>query len=295
MESENLENAKIAEIYSLFKSSWNSFNNHISLCDTEINLKKLNSLIDEYKKHKQLLKELENLNDTIKTIINNYHIALQSFAYPEDLEKAELATKLLNEVFSTIKQAELGFVPIESCKRLINLKFINYDEDKTILNSVNGTNNSKNIYIRNSNINSFNDISLGRIIDEDDDNITIQGITYLNIFNRLDKKKIQRKKFDELYIPLEKFLKNAKFCGYQEDVISNYIILYSNELFNLVYNIVTQSILVNQKSRISKKFCSESISFKDINYTIDYIDNFLKQEEKELEDSNNFKKRGKIR
>lgn len=294
LDSESLTNIKISEIYTLFKSTWDRFNNHTSLYDTGENLEKINSLIEEYKKHKQLLKELQSLNEHIKTIINNYNNALQSFTYPAELAKAELATKLLNEVFETIRQAEKGLVSIDSCKQLINLKFINYDEDKSILNSVNGMNNSKNIYIRNCAINSFNDIALGKIIAEDNNNVTIQGITYLNIFNQLEKETFQRKKFNEMYISLENFLKNAKFCGYQEDIINSYIIIYSNDLFNLVYNLNTQSILVNQKKEISKKFCSESIPFKDINYTIDYIDNFLKQKEKELEDCK-IKKRGKIR
>ena len=273
LDNESLNDTKVLEIYTLFKNAWNDFNDHVSLYDTGENLGKINSLIEKYKRHKQLLKELESLNDTIKTIINNYNIALQSFTFPYDLEKAELATTLLNEVFSTIKQAELGFVPIESCKRLINLKFINYD-DKSILNSIVGTNNSKNIYIRNCDAYTYDDIILGQVINEDEDNITMQGV---DSFYSFKEETIDRTTFENTYISITSYIKNSNFCGYEDDYFTGRIILYHNVIYSLVFIPRSNVIHVKKNATFSNKFCNESLPFKNVNYLIDYIDDFFRK------------------
>ena len=273
LDNESLNDTKVLEIYTLFKNAWNYFNDHVSLYDTGENLGKINSLIEKYKRHKQLLKELESLNDTIKTIINNYNIALQSFTFPYDLEKAELATTLLNEVFSTIKQAELGFVPIESCKRLINLKFINYD-DKSILNSIVGTNNSKNIYIRNCDAYTYDDIILGQVINEDEDNITMQGV---DSFYSFKEETIDRTTFENTYISITSYIKNSNFCGYEDDYFTGRIILYHNDIYSLVFIPRSNVIHVKKNATFSNKFCNESLPFKNVNYLIDYIDDFFRK------------------
>lgn len=215
---------------------------------------------------------------------------MQSFTYPQDFVKIEIATKIFNEVLELINKVKNGEISIDDFKQLTNLKFTNYEQDKAIINKVKGIDNSKGIFIRNSRFNSFNDIALGRIIYQDENSVTIQGISLLN-FDELSIKTIYKTEFDNMYIQLETFLRNSKFCGRYDKDFSEYIVLYYNNILSLIYIPKINSIKINSKSINLGGFSSESISFKNINYVIDYIDNYLKK--KELNDEK-VKKRGKI-
>lgn len=253
-------------------------------------LKDIVPILNEFKKMKKFKKNQHIINEYSKLVINNYQKKLQSFTYPQDFVKIEIATKIFNEVLELINKVKNGEISIDDFKQLTNLKFTNYEQDKAIINKVKGIDNSKGIFIRNSRFNSFNDIALGKIIYQDENSVTIQGISLLN-FDELSIKTIYKTEFDNMYIQLETFLRNSKFCGRYDKDFSEYIVLYYNNILSLIYIPKINSIKINSKSINLGGFSSESISFKDINYVVDYIDNYLKK--KELNDEK-VKKRGKI-
>ena len=285
LDGRRVDDPEITKISSLYKKAWKDFNNHVALIDTERSLKTILSLIDDYKKHEEFLNSLKLIDEFTKTIVNNYHSVLSKLTYPNDLEKATQATKVLNEVFEIIKCVKSGFISMEGFKNLINLTFTNYEEDINILNLVKGMNSSRNIYVRQRNIRASSDISLGRVIKEDEDNVTIYGKYELDYYTKGRKNTIKRVEFNRTYMPLKTFLSKATFCGYQRWLFSDEILLYYTDLFALIYDISSNSIDFKsyKKGDISNKFCSESLVFKDINYTIDFIDNELRQLENEFE------------
>ena len=133
LSAQSLDDPTIIKISSQYKEALDGFNNHIALCDTEKRLKKILSMIDEYKKEKEKQKKLSEIGDYIKTIVANYNNAIHKFTYPDELSKAEAATDMLNVVFKMARSVEKGIIPLKLFSLLINLKFDSYDDDIRIL------------------------------------------------------------------------------------------------------------------------------------------------------------------
>lgn len=298
LNAQSLDDPTILKISLQYKEASDIFNNHAAFYDIEERLKKILSLIDEYKKEKEKQKELSAIGDYVKTIAANYNDAIHRFTYPDELSKAEIATETLNRVFEIVKLAEKGLIFAEEFKQLTNLKFDNYDEDRHILNLISGYSIIKKIYIRNEKSNSLDDILLGRVIKEDDEFVTIEGKTSTDIFDTLHEVKLRKTVFDTNYIPLELFLMKATFCGSKYNTLYfKRVILYYDNLFAIIYDLLTYSIIVmdiHNTIKESNDVESESIPFKNIYYTINFIDEYF-NELKAKKDANAKKKRyGKI-
>lgn len=133
LSAQSLDDPTIIKISLQYKEALDGFNNHIALCDTEERLKKILSMIDEYKKEKEKQKKISEIGDYIKTIVANYNNAIHKFTYPDELSKAEAATDMLNVVFKMARSVEKGIIPLKLFSLLINLKFDSYDDDIRIL------------------------------------------------------------------------------------------------------------------------------------------------------------------
>ena len=295
---QSLDDPTILKISLKYKEVLDGFNNHVEICDTEESLEKILFMIDEYKKKKESQEKLSAISDYIKIIVAKYNNAIHKFTYPDELSKAEIATGTLNRVFEIIKLMEKGLISVEEFKQLVNLKFDSYDEDSRVLNLISGYSNSKYIFIRNEISNNLDDILLGRIISEDDEFVTIEGNAYRGIWVEFIETKLRKSVFYTNYIPLEVFLKSATFCGFKYDIPTiNKIILYAKDLCAIVYDLGRHSIDVMSfydTIKESKNIESKSIPFKNIYYTINFIDEYF-NELKAKKDANAKKKRyGKI-
>ena len=290
-EGENLENAKIAEIYSLFKRAWNSFNNHASLYDTEENLKKLNSLIEKYKEYQQYLKKIVGIDVYVKVVIDKYNKFLSKLTYPNDLEKAKLATITLNKIFEIVEQVKNQTINIENISLLQKIKFEFFDEDEKILNKIGRLDDSKGIYILNRDTFNYSEIIIGTIVDYSQDYIVIQGIDKFSEHYRSDKISIE--KFKQSYMPLNLWLSNSKFCGKNSAIFIGEVILYYNDNLSINYDRTTNKIKIHSSFDTTDIYNPDMEKFKNISYMIDKIEETLQKAIQISEEK--MKKRGKIR
>ena len=291
LDNQDLNDTKIAKIYYLFKSTWDNFNNHISLYDTGENLKKINSLIEEYKKYQQNLMEYnEFISYASSTIINNYQNALSKFTL-NNLEKAKLATATLNKIFEIIGEIKGGAISVDKGKLLFKIKFESFDEDEKILNKIRGLDDSKGIYILNTNNFNYGDIAIGTVISEDENYVVIQGAEVISGY--FTKTKIIKERFNQMYIPIYLWLSNCQFSGKDSKNFIGEIILYYNDNFCISYDKTTNLIKFHWNSATNDTYNPEIENFKDISYMINKIEETL---EKNAENTNSIKtkKRGKI-
>lgn len=291
LEGKNLEDAKIAEIYSLFKSSWNSFNNHTSLYNTGKNLKKLNSLIEKYKEYQQYLKKIVGIDVYVKVVIDKYNKFLSKLTYPNDLEKAKLATITLNKIFEIVEQVKNQTINIENISLLQKIKFEFFDEDEKILNKIGRLDDSKGIYILNRDTFNYSEIIIGTIVDYSQDYIVIQGIDKFSEHYRSDKISIE--KFKQSYMPLNLWLSNSKFCGKNSAIFIGEVILYYNDNLSINYDRTTNKIKIHSSFDTTDIYNPDMEKFKNISYMIDKIEETLQKAIQISEEK--IKKRGKIR
>ena len=290
LEGKNLDDAKIAEIYSLFKSAWNSFNEHISLYDTGENLKKINSLIEEYKKYQQHLIEYnEFISYASSSIINNYQNALNKFTL-NNLEKARLATATLSKICEIIGKIKSGAISVDKGKLLFEIKFESFDEDEKILNKIRGLDDSKGIYVLNNRGLNFGEVVIGIITKETDDYVVIQGIE--NISNNFKEKRIGKAIFKKMYMPLHLWLLNSNFSGMNSANYLYNIILYYNTQLCICYNEINDSINFRFNSTTTGKYNPDMEKFKNISYMIDKIEETLQKTIQNAKEQT--RKRGKI-
>lgn len=290
LEDKNLEDAKIAEIYSLFKNSWNSFNEHISLYDTGENLKKLTLLIEKYQEYQQYLKKLVGIDGYVKVAIDNYKKFLSKLTYPNDLKKAKLATLTLNKIFEIIEQIKNQTINIENAGLLLKIKFEFFDEDEKILNKIRGLDDGKGIYILNSSGLNFEEVVIGFITNETNDYVVIQGIE--NISGKFKENRIEKAKFEKMYMPLYSWLLNSNFSGMSSADYHYDIILYYNNQLCICYNEINDSINFRFNSTTTGKYKPNVECFKNISYMIDKIKGTLEKVVENTEEK--IKKRGKI-
>lgn len=290
LEDKNLEDAKIAEIYFLFKSAWNSFNEHISLYDTGENLKKLTSLIEKYQEYQQYLKKIVELDIYVKVVIDKYNKFLSKLTYPNDLEKAKLATITLNKIFEIVEQVKNQTINIENISLLQKIKFESFDEDEKILNKIRGLDDSKGIYILNNRGLNFGEVVIGIITKETDDYVVIQGIE--NISGKFKENRIEKAKFEKMYMPLYSWLLNSNFSGMSSADYHYDIILYYNNQLCICYNEINDSINFRFNSTTTGKYNPNVECFKNISYMIDKIKETLEKVVENTEEK--IKKRGKI-
>lgn len=291
LEDKNLEDAKITEIYSLFKISWNCFNNHTSLYNTGKNLKKLNSLIEKYKEYQQYLRQLVGIDVYVKAVIDNYNKVLSKLTYPNDLEKAKLATTTLNKIFEIVEQIKNQTINIEDVDLLLNIKFKSFDEDDKILNKIKGLDDNRGIYVLNRDAFNYSEIIIGTIVDYSQDYIVIQGIDKFSEHYRSDK--ISVEKFNQSYVPLYSWLLNSNFSGMNSATFIGEVILYYNDDLSINYDRLTNKIKIHGNLDTTDNYNPDMEKFKNISYMIDKIEETLKKAEEMTEER--MKKRGKIR
>lgn len=275
----SLKDVEIKKIFGLYVKYLASFKDGESFLDTERHLERLKGLMEKIKEQELLSENFKELDNCLKIITKNYQSVIQTFSYPKDLSVAQMASNHLNEVFRLAEQVKNGTLSMEVFEQLVNLTFLNSNQDGKLLDKVRGTSSRSHIFVLNHSYSNSDDLILVKLIDQSRGIVTIQGIPVFNYFFKVDTRILNEREFKESYVSLEKTLEDCIFSGYQDLRFPSKVRLYYNDFISIIYDKKKNQIQISPNSNVSIycRYWIGSDLFKNINYTVEKIDEMLTQ------------------
>lgn len=236
-----------------------------------IDFAKIEDSINKIKIYKKEKKNFIIIDEAYKTILTKFNHAMLHLNCLNDLDKINLATKTFSKVVKLLNETKKGIISPEEFMQLSNLTFLDYEKDKELLNKINGHDNSCGIYVLKSYYNNFDDIILCKIVEETDSEVVFQGLTFLEMKK---EKKLPQEQFDQMYIPLERILKNRLM--YEEENTTSQIVVCVTDFIIFKLNIGLGVVrfepnMESNKQNTSKKTNDNHKYFQDEHYLNDII------------------------
>lgn len=203
-----------------YKEQLNCIKKELIDNDSIIDFNKIKDDINRLKDYIKVKRNSAIIDKINKSIFANFNKTISNLNQKKDYDKINLARKTFNKVMSLLEDVNNGIIPIESYVQLNNLTFLDYDKDKELLNKIDGHDNSRGIYVLKSYYNNFNDIILCKIVEETNNEVVFQGLTFLEIKR---EERVSQEQFDQMYVPLERILKDCKVYK-KDDTVSSIIV-----------------------------------------------------------------------
>lgn len=236
-----------------------------------IDFAKIEDSINKIKIYKKEKKNFIVIDEAYKTILTKFNHAMLYLNCLNDLDKINLAIKTFSKVIKLLNETKKGIISPEEFMQLSNLTFLDYEKDKELLNKINGHDNSHGIYVLNSCYNNFDDIILCKIVEETNNEVVLQGLTFLEIKK---EKRLPQEQFDQMYIPLERILKNRLM--YEEENTTSQIIVCVTDFIIFKLNVSLGVVRFEQNMESNKQNTSKKTNynhkyFQDERYLNDII------------------------
>lgn len=254
-----------------YKKQLNCIKKELINNDGFIDFNKIKDNINKLKDYIKIKKDAAIIDNVNKSIFANFNQAISNLNPKKDYDKINFARKTFNKVINLLEDVNKGIIPIESYVQLSNLTFLDYEKDKELLNKINGHDNSRGIYVLKSYYNNFDDVILCKIIEETDNEVVFQGLTFLEVKK---EKRLPQEQFNQIYVPLERILKERKVYKKEDTVSSTIVCITDFIIFKLNIGLGVVRFgpnMESNKQNANKKTIDNHKYFQDERYLNDII------------------------
>ena len=274
------------EINNQYKNIKSMFEQGTCFADIEESIKKLEELIDKYKKEnqKQILfkKSEEAINEIYRELITRYSNAIKNYNIVSSYESINNLNIFFKETLQVFAKGCIECQKIEYFNLFNKITFKNIDEDSKILKTIieqTKTTNKTNIYIKLKCNDTLDESSFFML---DEEKMIMYKVGTLAIFDGpiVSYKKIDNETLQNEYISLEEFLDKGAFIGkrrrklFNDKTITilyemNGIIIY---LSNDIIVIAKKQILeLSLSTVVDDKTVADIEKYKDKDYVLSQI------------------------